>query len=78
MRQMFRLYYQWLCFVLCFYFFIFIDLTAIVSNVIDNIYETVWVELHPPQNSHGEALTPVSQGVALCGDRIFIKVTKLK
>lgn len=78
MRPMFRLYYQRLCFVFCFFFFLFIDLAAIVSNIISNIYGTIWVELHPPQNSHDEVLTLVSQGVALCGDRFFIKVTKLK
>lgn len=58
MRQTFRLYYQWLCFVLCFYFFLAIDLT-----VIDNTYGTLWAELYPPQNTHDEVLTPVSQAV---------------
>lgn len=48
-RQMFQLYYQWLGFVLCFYFFLVIDLAAIVNNVIDNMYGTLRVELHPPQ-----------------------------
>lgn len=64
MRQTFRLYYQWLCFVLCFYFFLVIGLTAIINNVVDNTYGTLWVELHPPQNTHDEVLTPVFQVVA--------------